>query len=201
VADQQQLVARAIAVSAISVGWSAVAGAGALTVAFLTGSPSLAGFGLDAIIDGAASVTLIWYFRVRARDPDRAERREARTTRLVGVALLAAAGYVAVRSVLELIEGVGPEHSALGVGISAASMLVLPPLAVVKFRLARRLPSPALRSDGVLTVGAALLAFVALVAASLRSVDGLWWIDPAAALVIAAVLAVEGVRAAGAPGA
>jgi divalent metal cation (Fe/Co/Zn/Cd) transporter len=95
-----------------------------------------------------------------------------------------------------LVDGVAPEASSLAVAISAVSVVVLPVLAAVKFRIAARIPSPALRSDAILTVGAALLAFVALLAASLHGVNGLWWIDPAAALVIAAVLAAEGIRAA-----
>jgi divalent metal cation (Fe/Co/Zn/Cd) transporter len=194
-ADHEHLVSRAILVSVLSVAWSVLVGGAAIAVALATGSPSLAGFGLDAIIDGAASLTLIWYFRARVRDPQGAERREVLTTRAVGAALLAAAAFVVVRSVQLLLEGVAPGHSPAAVAISAASLLVLPPLALAKFRLAARLPSPALRSDAVLTVGAALLAAVALLAASLQGVDGLWWIDPAAALVIAAVLAVEGVRA------
>jgi divalent metal cation (Fe/Co/Zn/Cd) transporter len=195
-ADQQRLVLRAILVSAFSVVWSLLAGVTAVAVAVSTSSPSLAGFGLDALIDAAASLSLIWYFKARARNPSLAERREVLTTRVVGAALLAAAAYTAVRSILLLVDGVAPEASSLAVAISAVSVVVLPVLAAVKFRFAARIPSPALRSDAILTVGAALLAFVALLAASLHGVNGLWWIDPAAALVIAAVLAAEGIRAA-----
>jgi divalent metal cation (Fe/Co/Zn/Cd) transporter len=193
-ADQDRLLARAILVSAFSVAWSLVVGGTAVAVAFVTRSPSLAGFGLDSVIDAVASVTLIWYFKARVRDPARAERMEARTLRAVGSALIVAAIYVAVHSVDLLVERSAPEGSVVGAAISAASLLVLPVVAIVKFRLAAGIHSAALRSDGVLTAGAALLGGVALVAVSLEGVDGAWWVDPAAALVIAAVLAAEGVR-------
>jgi hypothetical protein len=42
---------------------------------------------------------------------------------------------------------------------------------------------------------APLLAALALIAVSLRFVDGLWWVDSAAALIIAVLLAGEGGRA------
>jgi divalent metal cation (Fe/Co/Zn/Cd) transporter len=193
-ADPDRLISRAILVSAFSIAWSLVAGGAAVIVALLTRSPSLAGFGLDAVVDAAASITLIWYFKARAQDLARAVRLERVTLRIVGAALLVAAAYVAVRSTILLIEGSAPEVSAVGVAVSAASVAVLPAVAFIKFRLAARVPSAALRSDGVLTMGAAFLAAVALVAGSLQGRDGLWWVDSAAALVIAAILAGEAVR-------
>src|SRR5207244_6074833 len=121
-------------------------------------------------------------------------RLEKVTLRVVGTALIVAAAYVAVRSTILLIEGVAPGRSTVGIVIAAVSVAVLPFVALAKLRLAARIPSVALRSDGVLTGAAALLAGVVLVALSLQRYDGLWWVDPAAALVIAAVLAVEGAR-------
>ena len=155
---------RAILLSAFSVAWSLVIGAVAVAVALSTRSPSLAAFGLDAVVDAAASVTLIWYFRARTRDPVRAERLEKVTLRVVGTALIMAAAYVAVRSTILLIDGVAPGRSTVGIVIAAVSVAVLPFVALAKLRLAARIPSVALRSDGVLTGAAALLAGVVLVA-------------------------------------
>jgi divalent metal cation (Fe/Co/Zn/Cd) transporter len=76
------------------------------------------------------------------------------------------------------------------------SLLVLPPLGIMKLRLAVPLRSRALRGDGVLTIAAAALAVVTLIALLTSSVLGWWWTDPVAALIIAIALGVEATRVA-----
>lgn len=194
-ARNDRLILLAILVSAFSVAWSLAAGLVAIVAARGShGSPSLVGFGLAAAIDATASLVLLWYFGVRARDPVRAERLERFALRSVGAMLILASGYVTFRSVHLLLQGTASEVSAVGIAIAAASVAVLPLVAVAKLRLAARIPSPALRSDGVLTAGSAALAAVALAAVAFVGGRGTWWLDPAAALVIAAVLVVEGTR-------
>jgi divalent metal cation (Fe/Co/Zn/Cd) transporter len=95
---------------------------------------------------------------------------------------------------LSLVHQSGPESSAFGVLLAAASAVVLPFLSAGKVRVARRLGSRALRADGILTAAAGLLAIISLTAAALDGL-GLWWADPVAALVIAAFLFLEGGRA------
>jgi divalent metal cation (Fe/Co/Zn/Cd) transporter len=72
----------------------------------------------------------------------------------------------------------------------------LPWLGRKKLGIAAALPNPALRGDGVLTLAAAALAGITLVALTLDGAFGWWWADPVAALVIAAALGTEAVRVA-----
>jgi hypothetical protein len=51
-----------------------------------------------------------------------------------------------------------PETSLVSLGLLLASVVVLPPLAVAKYRVAVRLGSGALRADSILTAVAAILA-------------------------------------------
>jgi len=181
-------------VSAASVIWSLAAAGLALVAAGTSGSSSLIGFGLAALIDAIASVILVWYFGSWVRSPARAERLEKVAMRTVGAVLLMAAAYVVLRSISQLREGMSSPSSSVGMAIAAASVAVLPWIAAIKLRLAGRIPSVALRSDGILTAGAATLAAVTLVAVALDGSHGFWWLDPAVALVIACALAVEGTR-------
>ena len=77
-----------------------------------------------------------------------------------------------------------------------ASLLVLPWLARMKFRVAAGLGSRALRGDSVLTTAAAALAAITLAALVLNSALDWWWADPCAALLIAAGLTTEAIRVA-----
>ena len=71
-------------------------------------------------------------------------------------------------------------------------MVVLPPLAVAKYRAAARLGSGALRADSILTAVAAILAAISLVSLAASQAFGLWWADAIAALVVAAIVLREG---------
>jgi divalent metal cation (Fe/Co/Zn/Cd) transporter len=186
-------VALALWLSVFTVGWNVVFGGLAIAVATQVGSSSLLGFGLDAIVDATASVILVWRFSIEGKDEERAQRIEAMALRAVGIALVCAGAYVSFRSISALMEGSGPETSTFGLILAAASAVVLPFLAIGKYRIAKRLQSHALRADSILTAAAGMLAIISLAASALDTV-GLWWADPAAALLIASVLFLEGGR-------
>ncbi len=194
--ERPSLVRSALRLSYFTVVWNGVVGATALAIGLTTGSLALAGFALNALLDSSASAALVWRFRKERSDPVAAEDLERRAQTWVIAAMFAVAIYISFQAVRALINGAHPESSAFGLGIAAISMLVLPVLGVLKLRLAGHLGSPALRGDGVLTLAAAALAAITLIALLANSVLDWWWADPAAALLIAIALATEAARVA-----
>ena len=73
-----------------------------------------------------------------------------------------------------------------------ASALVLPPLAIAKYRVAARLDSGALRADSILTAVAAILAVISLASLAAAEALGLWWADAIAALIVGVIVLREG---------
>jgi divalent metal cation (Fe/Co/Zn/Cd) transporter len=183
---------RAVALSALSIAWSGVAGSLAVYAAVVSGSLSLLGFGMDALIDAVASAALIWRFTGESRRPEHAHRFERTAERTVGLALIALALYLAFGSVRSFAVQAHPEATSASVALLLASAVLLPVLAAAKFRVAARLGSGALRADGVLTAAAALLAVISLVSLVASSALGLWWADAVAALVVAVIVLREG---------
>jgi divalent metal cation (Fe/Co/Zn/Cd) transporter len=183
------LLREAIRLSTISVAYGTLAGVAAIVFAVAARSLSLLGYGLDSAIDAAASAVLIWRFREESRNPHRAEEVERWAHAAIGVALLASGLYVGEEAIRALAAG-RPKagDAAAGVALAAVSVLLLPWLARAKGRVASRLPSPALRSDSVLTGVAALLAAVALIGIVLSRTFGFDRADPAAAAAISLVL-------------
>ena len=177
--------------SVVSVVAGAIAAVGGAVIGASTGSLAVIGFAIDASIDATASVVLVWRFGIEQRDPERALRVEHLAERAVGWVLLVAAGSLTLGAGRALLAHDVASGSLGQVVLLVASLLVLPPLAIAKRRIARSLGSNALANDALLTGAAAVLAGVALVAVALGSV-GLWWADAAGSLLIAAALAREG---------
>jgi divalent metal cation (Fe/Co/Zn/Cd) transporter len=186
----------AVRLSYLTIGWNVVAGTIAVTSAIAYGSISLAAFGLSMLIDTAASVALVWRFRMEERDPEGADRVEAWAEVAIGLAMVAAATYLALQSAHALWRGSHPDTAPPGIVVSVASLLFLPWLARAKWRVAQELGSKALRGDSLLTAASATLAATTLVALVANGALGWWWADPVAALVIAAALVFEATRAA-----
>jgi divalent metal cation (Fe/Co/Zn/Cd) transporter len=182
----------ALRLSIFSIVWSGVAGSIAVYAALVSGSLSLLGFGVDTVIDSVASVVLVWRFSVEARQPHRAERVETAAERVVGLALIALAIYLGVGALRALIAETHPETSLISLGLLLASGIVLPPLAVAKYRVAARLGSGALRADSILTAVAAILAGISLVSLAASQAFGLWWADAVAALIVGVIVLREG---------
>ena len=190
--ERPALVRRAIGLSVASIVVNAMTGSIAVVAALSSGSLALLGFAFEAVIDSAASVALVWRFRIERTSPSRAERVERIAEASVGAVLLLLAGFLAVMSVRALAERGRPEPTTLGIALLVVSVVVLPPLARAKYVVARQLDSGALRADSLLTALTSALAAIALVGLVLSSTFGIGWADAVAALLVAAILAREG---------
>ena len=186
------LVHRAFLLSLISIGLSGLLGGIAVIVGLATNSLSLLGFGFDAAIDSVASILLAWRFTTEKRAPEQTERVERIAEVGVGSVLLFLAAYLGINAVIALATGAHPEVTPVGIGISIVSLVVLPPLAIAKYRTAKALGSGALRADSVLTGVAAALALISLVSLALTELFDLYAADAIGALVVTLVLMREG---------
>ena len=186
---------RAARLCGATVAWNLTIGGAAVATAVATASLSLIGFGINAVVDSSVSSLLVWRFRAEASGlGERARRVEHLAVRVAGGAFAIVAVYVLVRAALSLVSGKHPGSSLFGIGEALASLLVLPYLAVAKYRLSALLGSRALRADSLLTASGVALATIALVGLILQRAFGWWWADPVAAILIGLALAWQGSR-------
>jgi divalent metal cation (Fe/Co/Zn/Cd) transporter len=186
---------RAVVASILTIAWDCVLGGLAVGTAIVTGSIALAAFGLDAAIDGAASVLLVRRFRAERRHAHLGDAHERQALVVVGFSLLSFGLLVAAGAIHALVTQRASQVSGFALSQAVASMVFLPLLAYWKRRLATRLGSRALRGDSILTAAGAVLAFLAFLGLVLERTLGWWWADPVAALLITAFLVWEGRRA------
>ncbi len=192
--SRDSLVSSALRLSFITIGLNGVVGSVALVVGVLAGSPATAAFALNALLDSSASVVLVWRFRRERSAPEAAEQFERRAQTFILVAMAVVAVYIALEATRALINTSHADESAVAVALASVSLLLLPWLGWRKLVVAAALRSQALRGDGVLTLAAAALATITLIALLVNSQLGWWWADPAAALLIATALGTEAAR-------
>jgi divalent metal cation (Fe/Co/Zn/Cd) transporter len=182
-------VRRARLLAWIGVGWHGVEAAVAVGAGLAAGSFALIGFGADSLIEAAAGTVVLWLF---AASRGGSAAAEARAQKLIAVSFYVLAVYIGAEAARSLIGGHHPEVSWAGIGLSAVTLLTMPPLAAAKSKVAERLGSSATKSESRQTMLCAYLSAALLVGLGLNAVAGWWWADPLTALAIAAVAAREG---------
>ena len=188
-AERARLTRRGFWLEYASMAWMTVEAAAAIAAGVIASSIALVGFGLDSVIEFAAAVVVVWQLRGESED------RERRAVRLIGVTFFALAAYLAVESIRDLISQARPGQSPAGIAVTSAALLVMPSLAVAKRRTGKALGSRTLIADAAESAFCAVTSAAALLALGLNAWLGWWWADPAAALVIAALAAKEGLEA------
>jgi divalent metal cation (Fe/Co/Zn/Cd) transporter len=154
-------------------------------------SIALVGFGLDSAIEGLASVIIIWRFTGSRVFSHAAEER---AQKLVAIQFFLLAPYVTFEAVQHLVSAEHPEVSAVGMVLTATSVIGMPLLGVAKQRVARTLGSQATHGEGAQNLLCAYLAGAVFIGLAGNALLGWWWLDPIAALAIAAIALREGVE-------
>jgi divalent metal cation (Fe/Co/Zn/Cd) transporter len=169
-----------------------VEGAVAISAGIVAGSVALVGFGLDSVIEGVASVVIIWRFTGHRVFSDAAEEK---AQKFVAIQFFVLAPYVGLESVKALIQGERANETLVGILLALGSVIFMPMLGIAKQRIADQLGSAATKGEGRQNMLCAYLAAALLVGLLGNSLVGAWWLDPAVGLLIAAVAVKEGAEA------
>jgi divalent metal cation (Fe/Co/Zn/Cd) transporter len=153
-------------------------------------SAALIGFGLDSSIEVLSAAAVAWQFT--RRDP---ERWEKPTLRVIAVAFFALAVYVATSSVLSMLGGDRPEHSTVGLVLTALSVVIMPLVSFAERRAGFEVGSATAVADSKQTLICTYLSAAVLIGLALNSLFGWWWADAVAGLVIAVFAVREGLEA------
>ena len=181
------------ALTAATIAWNTLEAVVAIVSGVLAGSIALVGFGLDSVVEVSSAIVIVWRLSLQGSDHETNERAERRAVRLIALSFFGIAAYVVFDSIRALI-GVRdePQPSALGLAITALSLVVMPSLAFATRWLAKRLGSVALRADAAETMLCTYLSAVVLLGLAANALFGWWWMDPLAGLIVAGLAIREG---------
>jgi len=156
----------------------------------LAGSVVLVGFGLDSAIEVSAGLAVLWHLS-RSREEEQPEWEE-RVAVFVGLTLLGVALYVFARAIYDLAAQSKPSESYLGIGVTLASVVVMPAVSHMQRALAVRINSKALAADSRETLVCTYLSVATLLGLGANAFLGWWWADPVAGLALVFLIAREG---------
>jgi hypothetical protein len=144
----------------------------------------------SSFVEALASLIVVWRFTGRRM---LSPTSEVRAQRWVAASFFLLAPYFVVEALRKLLAGEGADATALAIALTSSAVVLMPALGWAKLRLGRRLESGATAGEGVQNLMCAAQALIALVAV-VGSGIGLAFLDPVAALVIAALAIREGVE-------
>jgi divalent metal cation (Fe/Co/Zn/Cd) transporter len=163
-----------------TIGWNVLEVFVTVGLGVAAASLALVAFGLDSLIEIFASVVVIWYI-----GNHHATRRATQALQLVAAAFAVLGVYLLAASVYNLIRHNVADSSPLGIAYLAFAASAMFVLAAKKRSLARAAQSEPLAAEARMTLLDGCLATSILVALSLNAFWGIWWADPAAALLVA----------------
>ena len=188
-ATRRLLLQRGLRLEYATLAWNVVGSVLVLVAAVAARSVALAGFGLDSLIEIVASAVVVW--QLKGTD----KRRERMALRVIGVAFVLLALYIATQSLYVLAVGFRPHHSQLGIVWLALTAIAMFTLAYGKSVTGGALGNRVLQTEARVTVIDGVLAVSILVGLVLNAWLGWWWADPLAAFVIVYYGLREGIAA------
>jgi divalent metal cation (Fe/Co/Zn/Cd) transporter len=169
---------RGIVLERVTLAWNVVGVIVLAIAATSASSVALAGFGLDSLIEIAASAVVLWELSGTGQG------RQRRALRLIGAMFVVLAIYLLVQSSIALATHHHADRSPTGIVWTACTAVAMFTLARGKTLTGRALANPVLITEGRVTLIDAILAAAVLVGVTLNAAAGWWWADPAAGLVI-----------------
>jgi divalent metal cation (Fe/Co/Zn/Cd) transporter len=169
---------RGFALEWVTLSWNVVGVVVLAYLAYRAASVALLGFGLDSLIEIGASIIVIWELSGTG------VIRQRRALRMIAIAFLALAVYLAAQSIVVLAAQHHASASPGGIAWTACTAIVMFALAFGKRRIGLALGNPVLVSEGRVTLIDGILATSVLAGLLLNSLVGWWWADPVAGLVI-----------------
>lgn len=189
----RQLHRRALLLSYFTVCYNVIEGILSLFAGSLVDSIALIGFGLDSFVESLSGIIVIWRFTLHGKVSDEEEEEaERKAARFIGYTFFMLAAYVLYESAKKIYLQEIPGPSLFGIILAIISLVAMPVLFYLKYRLGKAIGSRSLVADSKETLACSFLSLALLVGLGLNYLFGIWQADPIIGLIIAGFLIREG---------
>ena len=171
-----------------SLAWMSVEGFVGIVAGVQAHSLGVITWAASSFVEAATSLIVVWRF---SGHRTLSLTSEARAQKWVAASLFLLAPYFVVEAIRKLVNGGHTHTTLLAIALTASAILLMPLLGRAKLRLAKQLDSGATAGEGIQNIICAVQAATALVAVIGAGI-GLSFLDPVAALLIAAIALKQG---------
>lgn len=179
VASNEELLQRGLMLEYATLSWNVVGTVVLIVAAVAASSVALAGFGVDSMNGIVALAVVVWQLK-----GEQDSGRERRALRVIAVAFVLLANYIAVQIGVTLTSRSHPGHSTLGIVWLAATVLAMFAVGAGTQDTGERLGNAVLQTESRATLIDGALAAAVLAGVVLNAAAGWSWADPVSALVI-----------------
>ena len=191
--EADSLHSKALRLSYFTVGYNIVECIVSIIAGFIAGSTALLGFGSDSLVESLSGTIMIWRFRKHGTiSKEKEDEIEKKATFFVGITFFIFGIYILFESIRKLILIEKSEPSIVGIIIAIASIIVMPILFYVKYKIGKSIGSKSLIADSKQTLACVFMSVSLLIGLSLNYLWGFWQADPIVGLIIVAFLFKEG---------
>ena len=153
------------------------------------------GFAFESLLAGLASFIILWRFWSVKELEIRNRRREVIALFIITASLIISGVSVGYKSIKALVFAEKHKKSRMLLILSSVSVVVYLVLFVIKYRIAKRLGSRALRTDSIDALCGALLALSIVVTTSTREFTSkAWFLDSVIALGVSVFSLIYGIH-------
>jgi divalent metal cation (Fe/Co/Zn/Cd) transporter len=171
-----------------SLGWMTVEGCVGVLAGVQAHSLGVVTWATSSFVEALASLIVVWRFTgSRALSPT----SEARAQRWVAASFFLLAPFFAIEAIRKLVNGGATHATILAIALTLSAIILMPLLGRTKLRLGKTLDSGATTGEGIQNIMCAVQAATALLGVAAAGI-GLSFLDPIAALLIAAIALKEG---------
>ena len=171
-----------------SLAWMSVEGFVGIVAGVQAHSLGVVTWAASSFVEAAASLIVVWRF---SGHRTLSLTSEARAQKWVAASFFLLAPYFVIEAIRKLVNGGNTHTTVLAIALAASAIVLMPLLGRAKLRLAKQLDSGATAGEGIQNIICAIQAATALVAVVGAGI-GLSFLDPIAALLIAAIALKEG---------
>jgi divalent metal cation (Fe/Co/Zn/Cd) transporter len=185
------LIRRVKLISWLSLAWMLVEAVIGVFAGVAANSVALIGWGIDSMIEGIASLVIIWRFtgsRIDSHDAEVVARK------VVAISFFLLAPYIVVEATRHLVTGNEAQPSWVGVGLAISAVILMPLFGYAKKHIGTKLSSAATAGEGTQNILCAYLSVAILVGLAANVLFGYWWADPIVALIVAVTAVQAGAR-------
>ena len=141
-ASDEELLQRGLMLEYATLSWNVVGTVVLIIAAVGASSVALAGFGVDSLIEIVASAVVVWQLK-----GEEGSGRERRALRVIAVAFVLLAIYIAIQTAVTFTSQSHPGHSTLGMVWLAATVTAMFALAAGKRNTGERLGNRVLQTE------------------------------------------------------